>query len=139
MGCFAVSGVAAIGVAAAKYVVKHNEKKNEKDTKEVAEYKFGSDVKWCKKFSYLELALWSGSFVLAGEHVIHGEVAPFPPFFTAAQEGPDALKEMFTEMATVGVCMMVSIILVWAIGVFLYDLVKFRQHKKAKEVNLEVK
>ena len=86
MACFVVSAVAAIGVGAAKYVVKHHEKKNELTVSEPKEYKFGSEVKWSKKLAYLELMLWSGSFVLAGEHVLHGEVSPYPPFLTAAGE-----------------------------------------------------
>ena len=131
MACFAVSAVAAIGVGAAKYIVRHNEKKNALEVKEPKEYKFGSEVKWSKKLSYLELMLWSGSFVLAGEHVLHGEVTPYPPFFTAAGEGPEAVSEMLTEMGTVGVTMLVALVFAWAVGTFLVDFFKYRKHKKA--------
>ena len=131
MACFAVSAVAAIGVGAAKYIVRHNEKKNALEVKEPKEYNFGSEVKWSKKLSYLELMLWSGSFVLAGEHVLHGEVTPYPPFFTAAGEGPEAVSEMLTEMGTVGVTMLVALVFAWAVGTFLVDFFKYRKHKKA--------
>ena len=129
MACFVVSAAAAIGVGAAKYIVKHHEKKNELVVKEPQEYKFGSEVKWSKKLTYLELMLWSGSFVLAGEHLLHGEVSPYPPFLTAAGEGPEAVTEMLTEMGTVGVAMLASLCFVWAAGVLLVDFLKFRKHK----------
>ena len=130
MACFTVTAVAALGVAAAKYVTKHQEKKNELVVKEPKEYKFGSETKWSKRLAYLELMLWSGSFVLAGEHVLHGEVSPYPPFLTAASEGPEAVKEMFMEMGTVGVTMLAALILAWAVGVFVVDFLKFKKHQK---------
>ena len=132
MACFVVSAAAAIGVGAAKYIVKHNEKKADPKKLETKEYKFGSEVKWSKKLAYLELMLWSGSFVLAGEHVLHGEVTPYPPFFTAAGEGPEAVKEMLTEMGTVGVTMLAILVAAWALGVFVIDYVKYRKHKQKK-------
>ena len=133
MACFVVSAVAAIGVGAAKYVVKHHEKKNELTVSEPKEYKFGSEVKWSKKLAYLELMLWSGSFVLAGEHVLHGEVSPYPPFLTAAGEGPEAVSEMLTEMGTVGVVMLAALVATWAIGVLVVDFLKYRKHKMTKK------
>ena len=133
MACFAVSAVAAIGVGVARHIVKHHENKNALVVaNQPKEYKFGSEVKWSKKLGYLELVLWSGSFVLAGEHVLHGEVTPYPPFFTAAGEGPDAVSEMFQEMGTVGVAMLVALVFAWGLGVFLVDFFKYRKHKKAE-------
>ena len=137
MGCFVVSTIAAVGVGAAKYVVKHKEKKNPK--KEETKYKFGSSVKWSTKLAYLEFALWAGSFILAGEHVIHGEIHPYPPFFTAVEEGPEATMEMLHEIGTVGVCMMLAIVMVWGLGVFLYDLMKYKKHYANKTLEVEAK
>ena len=133
MACFVVSAAAAIGVGAVKYIVRHYEKKNAlKPVEEPKEYKFGSETKWSKKLSYLELALWGGSFLLAGGHLIHGEVSFYPPFLTAAGEGPEAVREMLTEMGTVGVTMFAAIVLAWAIGVFVVDFVNYKKHKKAE-------
>ena len=132
MACFTVSAAAAIGVAAAKYIVKHHEKKNELKVVEPKEYKFGSEVKWSKKLAYLELALWGGSALLAGEHLLHGEVTPYPPFLTAAGEGPEAVSEMLHEMFTVGLAMLGIIVVAWAIGVFIVDYYKYKKHKEAK-------
>ena len=135
MACFTVSALAAIGVGAAKYIVRHHEKKNE--NKEPKEYKFGSDTKWSKKLSYLELTLWGGSALLAGEHLLHGEVSPFPPFLTAAGEGPEAVREMLTEMGTVGVTMLAALVAAWAIGVFIVDFVNYKKHKKAEALEIK--
>ena len=136
MACFVVSAAAAIGVGAAKYIVRHHENKNAHKV-EPKEYKFGSEVKWSKKLAYLELTLWGGSVLLAGEHLLHGEVTPYPPFLTAAGEGPEAVSEMLHEMGTVGVAMLGILVAAWAIGVFIVDYLKYKKHKEAKA--LEVK
>lgn len=133
MACFLVSATAAIGVGIAKYAVKHHENKFALETREEPkEYKFGSEVKWSKKLSYLEMTLWGGSFLLAIEHILHKEVVPYPPFLTAAGEGADAVNEMLTEMGTVGLTMLGVLVAAWAIGVVVVDFLKFRKHKKAK-------
>ena len=134
MACFTVSAVAAIGVGIAKHIVKHNEKKNALQVSEPKEYKFGSEVKWSKKLSYLEMTLWGGSFLLAIEHILHEEVVPYPPFLTAAGQGADAVNEMLTEMGTVGLTMLGVLVAAWAIGVVIVDALKFRKHKKASAV-----
>ena len=133
MACFTVSAVAAIGVGVARHIVKHNEKKAELEGKERVIDKFGSDSKWSPKLAYLETALFAGSFVLAGEHVLHGEVTPYPPFLTAAGEGPEAVAEMFQEIGTIGVTMFALVVAFWAIGVLIYDYVKYRS-RKGKQV-----
>ena len=138
MACFLVSATAAIGVGIAKYAVKHHENKLALETREPKEYKFGSEVKWSKKLSYLEMTLWGGSFLLAIEHILHGEVTPFPPFLTAAGEGADAVNEMLMEMGTVGVTMFGLLVAAWAVGVFVVDYIKYRKHKN-KEIKVEAK
>lgn len=129
MACFLVSATAAIGVGIAKYAVKHHENKFALETREPKEFKFGSEVKWSKKLSYLEMTLWGGSFLLAIEHILHEEIVPYPPFLTAAGEGADAVSEMLTEMGTVGVTMLAVLVAAWAVGVFVVDFIKYRKHK----------
>ena len=128
MACFVVSAAVGVGTAVARHIVKHHEKKLDLEGKEPKVEKFGSDVKWSKKLAYLELALFSGSFVLAAEHMIHGEVVPFPPFLTAAAD-PSEAAEMLTEMGTVGVTMLAILLVAWAAGVFVVDLIKYRKRK----------
>ena len=133
MACFVVSAAAAIGVGAAKYVIRHHEKKNEVTKVEPKEVKFGSDVKWSTKLAYLELTLWSGAFLLAGEHVLHGEVTPYPPFLTA-MSSPEETTTMLKEMGTVGVAMLGILVAAWAVGVFIVDLLKYKKRKAKKDI-----
>ena len=132
MACFTVSAVAGIGVAVARHIVKHHEKKLALEGKEPNIDKFGSDTKWSKKLGYLELTLFSGSFLLAGEHILHGEVTPYPPFLTAMSNIEDT-TQMLKEMGTVGVAMLAILVAAWAIGVFVIDYIKYKKRKNAKE------
>ena len=136
MACFVVSAAAGVGVAVARHVVKHHEKKKAEAGIAPKIEKFGSDTKWSKKLAYLELMLFAGSFVLAIEHIIHGEIVPFPPFFTAVGEGETI--EMLKEMGTVGVGMLAILLVVWAAGVFISDFIKYKKRKAASARKEEV-
>ena len=129
MACILVSATAGIGVAVARHIVKHHENKLELEGKTQLPEKFGSDVKWSQKLAYLELTLFSGSFVLGLEHIFHGEIVPFPPFLTAASNPADAAK-MLTEMGTVGVAMLAILLVAWGVGVLIADYFKFKKRKK---------
>jgi hypothetical protein len=48
--------------------------------------------------------LWGGAGILALEHVLHGEVVPWPPFLTAMQS-PEEWAIAVHEMLTVGTAM----------------------------------
>ena len=136
MACFVVSAAAGVGVAVARHVVKHHEKKKAEAGIAPKIEKFGSDTKWSKKLAYLELMLFAGSFVLSIEHIIHGEIVPFPPFFTAVGEGETI--EMLKEMGTVGVGMLAILLVVWAAGVFISDFIKYKKRKAASARKEEV-
>lgn len=140
MACFTISAAAGIGVAVARHLVKRHEKKLVLEGKEPKIEKFGSDIKWSKKLAYLELTLFAGSFVLAIEHMIHGEVTFFPPFLTAASDPSEAMA-MLQEMGTVGVAMLGILVAAWGIGVLIADFIKYRKRKAvpSKEIAAEVK
>lgn len=70
--------------------------------------------------------LLSGSFLLLIEHVWHGEIVPFYPFFTAAS-GPESTRVMVNEILTVGVAMDVAVTAVWFVA---YILVPKLAHKE---------
>ena len=129
MACFLVSATVGIGVAVARHIVKNHENKLELEGKTQLPEKFGSDIKWSQKLAYLELTLFSGSFVLAIEHILQGEVVQFPPFLTAASNPAD-LAEMLTEMGTVGVAMLAILLVAWGVGVLIADYFKFKKRKK---------
>lgn len=127
MACFTVTTVAAIGVGVARHVVKHNEKKA--DPTRVDPIKL-DNAPVSKKLGVLELALWGGSFILAGEHLIHGEVSFRFPWLTAVSEGPDAVREMLGEMGTVGVGMLGIIVGGWVIGLLVRRFLLKRKTKQ---------
>lgn len=54
-----------------------------------------------------------GSFLLAIEHIYHGEIVAHPPFLSAMANAADT-QAMLHEMATVGVSMAVLLFVVWA-------------------------
>ena len=129
MACFLVSATVGIGAAVTRHIVKNHENKLELEGRTQLPEKFGSDVKWSQKLAYLELTLFSGSFVLAIEHILHGEVVPFPPFLTAANNPADT-AEMLTEMGTVGVAMLAILLVAWGAGVVIVDYLKFKKRKE---------
>ncbi|MBO4242005.1 MAG: hypothetical protein J5883_01855 [Clostridiales bacterium] len=102
MACFLVPTAEAIAVAAAKKVVSRKEDNSGKSVK----------IPMSVKLKWLSGMLVGGSFLLAFEHIWHGEVTPWFPFLTAMSDPSDA-AEMFHEMATVGVTMAVLVTLVW--------------------------
>ena len=118
-------------MAVARHIVRHHEKKLAIEGKELPPEKFGSDVKWSKKLAYLELTLGAGSLVLAGEHIFHGEVTPFPPFITAMSDPADTAV-MWQEIGTIGVGMLAILVVAWTIGVLVVDYLKFKKRKEAK-------
>ena len=126
MACFAVTTVAAVGVAVARHIVKHSEKKAEKN--EVVNVN-ADTLKTSKKLGILEIALFGGSFILAGEHVLHGEVTFTFPFLTSITEGSDAIKTMLAEMGTVGVGMTALIFVAWGIGLVIRKYLLNRKKK----------
>lgn len=75
------------------------------------------------KVSILQKMLYGGSFLLAIEHIYHGEVVFYPPFLTAMNDPADTV-EMLNEMSTVGVSMAVLVTAVWGIGLFVTHLLK---------------
>lgn len=66
-----------------------------------------------RRLGWLQKMLFGGSFLLAIEHVWHGEITWRYPFLTAVEEGPEATSEMWHEIATVGISMAVLITVVW--------------------------
>lgn len=64
--------------------------------------------------------LWGGAFLLAFEHVWHGELVPWFPFLTAMND-PGDTAGMLQEMGTIGVTMALIVTLVWVIIIAVAD------------------
>lgn len=96
MACFTVPLATAVAASAVKKVLPASAKKNP----------------FVAKLGWLGNMMFGGSFLLAIEHVYHGEIIFAPPFLTAVKEGDTA--GMLHEMATRGVAMAVLLVAVWA-------------------------
>ncbi len=116
MACFTVPLAEAAVVTVAYAVMKSKENKvvlkRENGSSELSETATG----FSRKLKWLMNLLFGGSFLLAFEHIWHGEVVPWYPFLTAAANPADK-AEMLHEMATVGVLMAVTVTAVWGIMV----------------------
>lgn len=103
MACFTVPLAEALVVSAVKAVA----------------LKKGSDkptvLAMRQKVATLEKMLYGGSFLLAAEHIYHGEITFYPPFLTALNSPADTAV-MLQEIATSGVAMAALVTGVWAIG-----------------------
>ena len=109
MACFTATVAEAVVV---KVIEKVEEKKEIKAAEGGAKAEVSTHIPFSRKLKWLTSLLIGGSFLLAFEHVWHGEVVPWFPFLTAMNNPEDA-AEMFSEIATVGVCMAALVTLVW--------------------------
>ena len=96
MACFTVPLTTAVVATAAKKTLPESAHANP----------FVAKIGWLGKM------MFGGSFLLAIEHVYHGEIIFTPPFLTAVKDGNTA--DMLHEMATRGVAMTVLLLVVWA-------------------------
>lgn len=120
MACFVVPAAEAVIVKAIELHQKKKEMKGEAVTANahINMESHGSVAKtsangipFSRKLNWLVKLLAGGSFLLAFEHIWHGEVTPWFPFLTAAATGDT--MEMLHEMATTGVGMAALVTLVW--------------------------
>lgn len=118
MACFLVPAAEAAIVTVVAQVNKSKEKNKGElniNTNGVATAP-ETKISFSTKLMWLARLLWGGAFLLAYEHIWHGEVVPWFPFLTAASNPVDT-AEMLSEMRTVGVSMAILVTLVWAIVV----------------------
>ena len=116
MACFLVPATEAVIVTVATQILIVHENKVLARFKREEGAHSASDaemkVPFSKKLRWLSNLLWGGAFLLAFEHVWHGEVVLWFPFLTAANSPADAAV-MLHEMSTVGVTMAVLVSAVW--------------------------
>lgn len=111
MACFLVPVTEAV---ITKAVTKAVEQKEKKTGVEETETQGRMRIPFTRKLHWLSNLLLGGSGLLAFEHVWHGEVVPWFPFLTAAENAAD-LSEMLHEMATVGVTMTLAVTGIWGV------------------------
>ena len=132
MACFLVGGAEAIVVTVVAQVLKKSEEKKELAVrskggeKAVDALRETQGIPWSRKLMWLAYFLWGGAFLLAYEHVWHGEVVPWFPFLTAMND-PGDTAEMLHEMSTVGVTMAVIVTVVWALLCVAADIIVKRK------------
>lgn len=122
MACFLVPTTEAIVTTVAEKVLHSHECKAESEGKELT-------FKFSEKLGLLNKMLWGGSVLLAFEHVWHGEVVPYFPFLTAAND-PESTAVMLHEMATSGVAMAALVTAVWAVVIGVGSVIKKRAVKE---------
>ena len=99
MACFTVPLATAAVAGVAKGAIPESARKNP----------------FIARLGWLSRMMFGGSFLLAIEHVFHGEIIFTPPFLTAVRDGNTS--EMLHEMATRGVAMTVLLVAVWVVMV----------------------
>ena len=115
MACFTAPLAQALVITAAK--AKHGETKSRNP--------FAARIGWLQKM------LFGGSFLLAIEHVWHGEITWRYPFLTAVKDGNTG--EMLHEIATLGVAMAVLITAVWVGMVLVSSAIEKRRAPASQE------
>jgi len=100
MACFAAPTAAAIIVTAAKKKIPSR-----------------FHIEW------LLTLLWGGVAWLIPEHIFHGEVVFYPPFFTAG------FQEIISEIVSVGIPMVMAVTAFWLVMLLISTFYqKFRMH-----------
>lgn len=125
MACFIVPATEAIVTTVAQKII--SKKEGTENNK-----KSDNSIRFSEKLKWLNGMLWGGSGLLAFEHIWHGEVTPYFPFLTAANDPADTAV-MLHEMATSGSAMAILVTAVWA-GVVLVSnkLTSSQTENKAK-------
>ncbi len=126
MACFIVPAVEAVVATAIEKTIDNENKEVNKISEISLKTEFAQRLNWLKNL------LWGGSSLLAFEHLWHGEIVPWFPFLTAAQNTADTL-EMLEEMATVGTSMAILVTLVWCGMVITSHKISVSQTKLTKK------
>lgn len=119
MACFVVPmAEAMVATAVSKVLIKKEEQKSMQEIEDGFINDTGSCRIGAHQIKKLSNFLWGGSGLLAFEHLWHGEIMPYFPFLTAANNPAD-LTKMLHEMSTVGVTMAVVVTLFWCVLTFI--------------------
>ena len=140
MACFLVPAAEAVVATVAVSVLHSRAKKAETikfSNSENTSFEKEEKTPFYKKLKWLTNLLWGGSFLLAFEHLWHGEIVPYFPFLSAAANPADT-SQMLHEMSTVGVMMAVAVTVVWLCMVAVSYGIEKQSVKAVKKANEEV-
>lgn len=112
MACFVVPAAEAVITTVTARILKAKENKGAEGVSLDHSDRKTSKISFSAKLGWLNKMLWGGSALLGFEHLWHGEIVPFFPFFTAVGNGETA--GMLAEMGSTGVVMAVLVTSVWA-------------------------
>ena len=128
MACFVAPAVEAVVVSTVRHVHEKREKNQlcsghtsehsdqiQEQTECISVHSSTYSGYLMSKLQKLSTLLWGGSFLLLIEHIWHGEIVPWFPFFTAFKN-PDGILPMLYEIATVGTAMAFTVTAAWLIG-----------------------
>lgn len=119
MACFVVPmAEAMVATTVSKVLIKKEEQKSMQEIEDGFINDTGSCRIGARQIKKLSNFLWGGSGLLAFEHLWHGEIVPYFPFLTAANNPAD-FAQMIHEMSTVGVTMAVVVTLFWSVLTFI--------------------
>ena len=144
MACFVAPAVEAVVTTVVQKVVESKEKKAElaavnceASLKEDIQIKGmeKAKIKLSRKLGWLNKMLWGGTALLIFEHIWHGEVVPYFPFFTAIENGDVA--GMLGEIARNGITMAALVTGVWAIIVAVASSFEKRANRDSEAVKEE--
>lgn len=127
MACFTAPLAEAIVISIVKSIV-YKKHKTDELVKTSQNNDSGSIT---TKLGWLEKMLYGGSFLLAVEHIYHGEIVLYPPFLTAMRS-TEEIPVMLHEIATVGVGMAVLVTAVWGIAIGLSAFMHKRNKRELK-------
>lgn len=132
MACFTATMIEAAASTIITAVVKKREKSHELKAQHEGSSTIKNHISLSTKLGWLNMMLWGGSLLLMFEHIWHGEVVPWLPFFTAASS-PEGTQTMIHEILTAGVGMCVLVTAVWAVMVLIAELITKRPAGSEKE------
>jgi hypothetical protein len=87
--------------------------------------------KW--HINWFNIMAWGAVIALLVEHIVHNEIVPWPPFFTAMSSSAD-FHQMLVEMLQIGVPMLIGVTLTWLAMVLIYNRITMPVDKTENSV-----
>jgi hypothetical protein len=118
MACFVAPATVAIVTTVVRKVVQ--KKEGASAVRQAGGRMVTVSSKWTQRLGWLNLMLWGGTVMLVLDHLLSGELVPWPPFLTAL-DTPGQLGPMLREILITGGAMTAAVIAVWAIMVVVIE------------------